>query len=115
MPESLEAADKDDLVATLRTDMRRAAAAETRRIADIRNICDGQYADIEAQAIDEGWDVTRCELAVLRESRPSAPATQVVDSTPKTEVLEAVANVRVRRKFKCARGPLRRKNTGSGR
>ena len=91
VPESLEAADKDDLVATLRTDMRRAAAAETRRIADIRNICDGQYADIEAQAIDEGWDITRCELAVLRESRPSAPAAQVVDSTPKTEVLEAVA------------------------
>ena len=51
--------------------MRKAAADETRRIAEIRKICDGKYPEIEAKAIDEGWDLTRCELAVLRASRPA--------------------------------------------
>jgi len=96
-PEKLEAAagvlplDTDDSLAALRTDLRRAAAEETRRIAEIRKICSGEYPEIEAQAIDEGWDLTRCELEVLRASRPSAPAAHVQATTPAPQVFEAVA------------------------
>ncbi len=91
VPEKLEAAGHEDAVAMLRTDLRKAAAAETRRITEIRNICDGEHPEIEAQAIDEGWGLTSCELAVLRESRPSAPAAHVENSIPTQHVLEAVA------------------------
>ncbi|MCK6458129.1 MAG: hypothetical protein L6Q92_16565 [Phycisphaerae bacterium] len=50
--------------------IRAEAAVETKRIAEIRRICAGKHADIEAKAIAEGWDVTRTELEVLREERP---------------------------------------------
>jgi len=76
----------DDPVA----DMRARAAAETKRIAAIRKVCDGDHADIEAKAIEEGWDATRCELEVLRASRPKAPAVHVRDDDGVTgQVLEA--------------------------
>lgn len=54
-------------------DIRAAAAAEARHIATIRKLCTGQHAEIEAQAITEGWDPTRTELALLRASRPQGP------------------------------------------
>ncbi|MCL2647572.1 MAG: hypothetical protein FWD61_11295 [Phycisphaerales bacterium] len=60
-------------------DIRAEALAETNRIAAIRKLCapsapGGRYfADIEAQAIREGWDATKTELEVLRASRPPAP------------------------------------------
>ena len=54
--------------------------AETNRIAAIRQICAGRHPEIEAQAIREGWDATRCELEVLRASRPKAPAVHVRDN-----------------------------------
>ena len=57
--------------------MREEAAAETKRIAAMRRICAGRFPEIEAQAIQEGWDEPRCELAVLREGRPKAPAMHV--------------------------------------
>ena len=71
--------------------MRSEAAAEARRIAAIRKVCHSDHAGIEAQAIEEGWDETKTELAVLRASRPKAPA--VGASTPQlnTRVLEAAA------------------------
>lgn len=56
--------------------IRTEAAAETKRIADIRELCAGDHADIEAQAIRDGWDVAKTELAVLRAERQSAPAIQ---------------------------------------
>jgi hypothetical protein len=37
--------------------MRRQMAEETRRIQAIRSTCEGKHPDIEAQAIEEGWDV----------------------------------------------------------
>ena len=58
-------------------EIRAAALAETNRIAAIRQICAGKFPEIEAQAIREGWDATRCELEVLRASRPKAPAVHV--------------------------------------
>jgi hypothetical protein len=60
-------------------EIRAAALAETNRVAAIREICAGRHPKIEAQAISEGWDQTRCELEVLRANRPKAPAVQVRD------------------------------------
>lgn len=90
-PERLEAADRDDALAALRGDLRRTAAEETRRIAEVRKICGGDYPEIEAKAIDEGWDLTRCELEVLRASRPAAPAAHVQTGVPSPQVFEVVA------------------------
>lgn len=80
------------------TDMRRRMAAETRRIEAIRRIChpsgDSKHPDIEAKAIEEGWDESRTELQVLRASRPQVPT---VSSRPGNlpgagvQVFEAVA------------------------
>lgn len=61
------AGEGKDAVARIRAE----SAAETRRIADVRRICAGRHAEIEASAIGEGWDSTRTELAVLRAERPS--------------------------------------------
>ncbi len=55
-------------------EMRAQAAAESRRIAAVRELCGGKHPEIEARAIEEGWDATRTELEVLRASRPKAPA-----------------------------------------
>ena len=73
------------------TQMRQQMAAESRRIEAIRKICADKYPDIEATAIEEGWDATRTELHVLRASRPSVPAiaTQTRNSSP--QVFEAAA------------------------
>jgi len=49
-------------------------AAETRRVEAIRKLCGGKHPDIEAQAIEEGWDETKVELHILRASRRGTPA-----------------------------------------
>lgn len=88
LPEKAEAKDSGpDPV----SEMRSKIAAETRRIQSIQAVCDGKHPDIQCRAIEEGWDVTRCELEVLRASRPKAPAvhTQKPKNTP--DVFEAVA------------------------
>ncbi|MCL2646126.1 MAG: hypothetical protein FWD61_03860 [Phycisphaerales bacterium] len=57
-------------------DIRAEALAETNRVAAIRTLCspsapgERHFADIEAQAISEGWDGTKTALAVLRAKRP---------------------------------------------
>lgn len=72
------------------TDLRARTAAELRRIEAVRKICDGQYPDIEARAIEEGWDELKTELAVLRASRPAAPAVVAPkQELPSAAVLEA--------------------------
>ncbi len=80
------ATDSDPVVT-----MRRQMAAETRRVEAVRKLCRGKHPDIEAQAIEEGWDETKVELHVLRASRPQVPA---VTSRPRNtgpQVFEAVA------------------------
>jgi len=72
--------------------MRQRVAAETRRIEAIRALCEGKFPTVEAQAIEEGWDVTRTELHILRASRPKVPTTTT--SRPRSsnpQVFEAVA------------------------
>lgn len=63
---------------------------ETQRVANIASICGTKYPEIQAQAIEEGWDENRTELEVLRASRPKAPS--VLGSGPMVatgSVLEA--------------------------
>jgi hypothetical protein len=72
-------------------EIRKQVAGETKRIQAIRTVCDGKFPDIEAKAIEEGWDVTKCELEVLRASRPKAPAVHVQRSNSDPKIFEAVA------------------------
>jgi hypothetical protein len=51
-----------------------ADTVEASRVANIAAICGEKYPDIKARAIEDGWDETRCELEVLRASRPKPPA-----------------------------------------
>ena len=76
-------------------EIRAAAVVETNRVAAIREICAGRFSKIEAEAIRDGWDTTRCELAVLREGRPKAPAMHVRENnnTVSGSLLEAACMV----------------------
>ncbi|MBI1371819.1 MAG: hypothetical protein GC159_03540 [Phycisphaera sp.] len=91
-PTSLAAsADADDDTVT---QMRRRVAAETRRIEAIRKLCGGKLPSIEAQAVEEGWDVTKTELHILRASRPQLPVGVSASSRPRNtspQMFEAVA------------------------
>jgi len=71
--------------------MRTKLAAEHRRVATIQEVCDGKHPNIEAEAIENGWDKTKTELAVLRAERPSAPAVHSRTSSLTSKVLEAAA------------------------
>ncbi|TWU40175.1 Mu-like prophage major head subunit gpT [Novipirellula aureliae] len=71
--------------------MRAEAATESRRIAGIRKICAGKYSDIEADAIEHGWSVTKTELAVLRSERPKVPEQSASKPSFTREILEAAA------------------------
>jgi len=64
-------------------------AGETRRLAAIRRLCAGRHHQIEARAIEEGWDERQTELEVMRAQRPTGPAIQVIDKGADSRVLEA--------------------------
>ena len=70
-------------------DIRAKAATETLRISAIQRACRGEFGEIQAKAISEGWDETKTELEVIRAARPKAPAGHVVDNTIDGTVLEA--------------------------
>lgn len=80
-----------DVSAAAVADLRSQLASETKRVAAIRNLCAGKHPDIEAQAIAEGWDETKTELAVIRKDRPKAPTIHATDDSrlPVSEVIEA--------------------------
>ncbi len=86
-PDRINASASDDAV----TQMRQNMAAETRRVETVRKVCGGKFPDIEAKAIEEGWDESKTELHVLRASRPQAPAVHVRTSNSSPQVFEAVA------------------------
>ena len=68
--------------------VRAEAAAEAKRINGIRAACAGRFGEIEAKAIEEGWDVDQTKLEVLRAGRPTSPVHG--DETPADgRVLEA--------------------------
>ena len=71
--------------------MRAEAAAESRRIAGIRKLCGDNHPTIEADAIEQGWSITKTELAVLRSERPKAPDQTHHSPRYNREILEAAA------------------------
>lgn len=73
------------------TSIRKQMAAEMRRVEAIRRICDGKCPDIEAQAIEQGWDESRTELQVLRANRPRVAAIVAPQRPTSPQVFEAVA------------------------
>ncbi len=77
-------------------DIRAQALAETERIGAIRRVCAGRHLDIEAKAIREGWDSTRCELEVLRANRPKAPAIHAPEHAATPQILEAACMITAR-------------------
>jgi len=81
------AADEDQPLVRMRQQM----AAEVRRVETIRRVCAGKHPDIEAKAIEEGWDESRTELHVLRASRPQVPAIASQPRNTSPQVFEAVA------------------------
>ena len=70
-------------------DLRAEAAAETKRIAEVRRLCAGRHAEIEAKAIGEGWDVARTELEILRADRPQVSVVRTGGDATSAKVLEA--------------------------
>lgn len=67
-----------------------AETLEAQRVANIASICGTKYPEIQAKAIEEGWDETRTELHVLRASRPKFPPTWQSQAAVATgSVLEA--------------------------
>jgi len=87
-PDTVNASASDDDPVT---DMRRRMAAETRRVEAIRKVCAGKHPDIEAKAIEDGWDESRTELHVLRASRPQVPTVASQPRNTSPQVFEAVA------------------------
>ena len=76
-----------------------AVKAERERVASIRGICDGEFPDIEAKAVDEGWtpEKTTAEvLAAFRRDRPEGTAGIIVrnDKAPTAATLEAAMCLR---------------------
>ncbi len=69
-------------------DLRAKFAEETNRVAKIQSLC-ASHADIASKAIGEGWTIEKTELAVLRASRPKAPAGHVHTPSMAGDVLEA--------------------------
>ena len=85
----LSAKPKRQVTSGVVSKMRIEAAAESKRIAGVRKVCAGRHTEIEARAIEEGWSVTKTELAVLRIERPKAPDQQASQTMYRREVLEA--------------------------
>lgn len=73
----------------LANQLREQWVAEHRRIMKITEICAGEFPEIQAQAVEEGWDATQTELAVLRASRPKAPPIHASRGVASARVLEA--------------------------
>ncbi|MCA9221558.1 MAG: hypothetical protein KDA71_14605, partial [Planctomycetales bacterium] len=71
--------------------MRAEAASESRRIAGIRKLCGDKHPTIEADAIEQGWSITKTELTVLRSERPKAPDQSQHSPRYNRDVLEAAA------------------------
>lgn len=69
--------------------IRAAAAAELKRIEAIRKLCNNRFPDLEAKAIEEGWDEAQTELELLRASRPTGPFIHTTSKAQSAEAIEA--------------------------
>jgi len=70
-----------------------AQATETERIGKIRAACNGEFPEIEAQAIREKWSPEKAELTVLRKSRKTAPAIHDGGASVDNKVLECAVRL----------------------
>ena len=62
-----------------------AVKAERGRVAAVRRVCNGEFPEIEAEAIEAGWDANQTAqkvLAAVRAARPSAGVNVIVKNTP---------------------------------
>ncbi len=75
---------------SLKAQARKALAEVAEETASIEAACKG-HADIKAKALKEGWDVTKCELEVLRATRSEAPAIISSGKDVTAKSLEAAA------------------------
>ena len=76
-----------------------AIKAERERVAMIKAVCGGEFADIEAKAIAEGWDRNRVNEEVLKAYRAKQPTTSAPAVTTKksgmtAKTLEAALSLR---------------------
>ena len=76
-----------------------AIKAERERVAMIKGVCGGEFADIEAKAIAEGWDRNRVNEEVLKAYRAKQPTTSAPSVTVKKsgmteKTLEAALSLR---------------------
>jgi ribosomal protein S4 len=79
-----------------------AIKAERKRVSEIQAICDGEYPEIEREAISKGWEpetVTAKVLKMIRAERPSADVNISIKSKPEgnemRKTLEAAMSLRV--------------------
>ena len=79
-----------------------AIRTERERVASIQTICNGEYAEIERQAISAGWtpeETSQKVLKALRESRPTADVNITVKRKPQgatmRKTLEAALCLRI--------------------
>src|SRR5690606_7651385 len=70
--EEVDEEEEVDVAAEATQAVRAAAAAETKRINRIREVCKGD-TEIEAKAIEAGWTPEKAELTMLRKSRATGP------------------------------------------
>jgi len=79
-------------------DIRAEAVAEQARIGDIRRIA-AEHADIQAQAVKEGWDTTKTELAVkdaiIAAQKKEIAASKVQNERPEAPGINAGAQPEV--------------------
>ncbi len=76
-----------------------AVRAERERVAAVRAVCGGEFPEIEAKAVAEGWGrerVSEAVLAAYRERQPktSAPSVSVRKSGTTARTLEAALSLR---------------------
>ncbi len=78
-------ASAGDVTVTAREAAQAAVKAERERISAIQAICDGEFPEIEREAISAGWTpdvVTKKVLETIRAERPAANVAIHVKSTP---------------------------------
>ncbi|MBR2964314.1 MAG: Mu-like prophage major head subunit gpT family protein [Lentisphaeria bacterium] len=90
-----------DVAAAARNAAAAAIKAERERVAAIRSICNGEFPEIEKDAISAGWTpevVTKKVLETMRAERPSADVHITVKTAPegddKRKVIEAAMCLR---------------------
>lgn len=74
-PRSVQASGATDITATVANATQDAIRAERQRVTAIQATCAGEFKQIEATAIAEGWSKEQTDAAVLKEIRASRPQT----------------------------------------